>query len=168
MPNQPSYSRAVFCAVPGPSLFDLFFNSRTGYRGAYFEAPETGLEANRLLFNELSPSLVGWVVANHGDVDRDWLVESLAQPTAKAWLVEEPLGLCSECACEWSASYVSELQIANRRWECSNHVHSAWGRQAPKLTKIRFFGGFTNTMHHEWVAEHKLQRANQIWEHGWT
>lgn len=163
-----SYSRAVFCAIAGPSLFDLFFNSPTGYRGAYFVAPEAGLEANRFLFNELSLTLVGWAIAHHTDVDRDWLVESLSQPSAKAWLSEEPLSLCSECTGEWGASYVSELEIANARWECSNHVHAAWGRQAPRLTKVRFFGGFVNSASQEWVAGHKQHRANQIWEHGWT
>jgi len=166
--NDPSYTRAVFCGVAGLNLFDWFFNARTGYRGAFFDSPEAGMQANRMLFDELSPSLVNWATTNHTDAEHDWLVESLSQATAKAWLAEEPLGLCAKCAGEWSASYVSELQIQNSRWECASHVHSAWGRQAPKFSKIRFFGGFINAQHQEWVAGHKVQRANQIWEHGWT
>jgi hypothetical protein len=163
-----SYSRAVFCGVVGPDLFDWFFNARTGYRGAFFDSPEAGVHANRMPINELSPSLVNWAIANHTDTERDWLVESLGQSTAKTWLAEEPLGLCAKCAGEWSASYVSELEIQNSRWECASDVHSAWGRQAPRLPKIRFFGGFINDQYQEWVAGHKAERANQIWEHGWT
>ena len=166
--SDPSYARAVFCAGVGHTLFDLFFNSSTGYRGAYFEAPQTGLKANRLLLSEISPALVQWALAGHGDEDRDWLYESLSQPSAKAWLAEETLHLCSECGGEWSASYSPKLRIENGRWETSKHAHATWGCQAPKLTKLRFFGGFVNETHQEWLAAHKQNRAGQIWEHGWT
>lgn len=163
-----SYSRAVFCVQVGPSLFDSFFNSTSGYRASYFVGPEAGLEANRVLLKELSPTLISWAIRRHSGIDRDWLIESLSLPSAKAWLAEETLSLCSECAGEWSTSYVSELEIANGRWECSDHAHAAWGRQAPRLTKVRIFGGFVNHAHQEWVADHKQKRAQQIWEHGWS
>ena len=166
--GDPSYSRAVFCARVEPALFDLFFNSRTGYRGTYFDAPEVGLNANRLLLDELSPTLVEWAVKHQKDADRNWIVESLSLPSAKAWLAEETLSLCTKCLGEWSSSYVSELKIANARWEVSKHTHAAWGSQAPKLTKLRFFGAFVNAEHQEWVAKHKANRAAQIWEHGWS
>jgi hypothetical protein len=35
-----SYRRACFCLDAGVELFDTFFNSVSGYRGAYFQAPE--------------------------------------------------------------------------------------------------------------------------------
>lgn len=163
-----SYSRATFCAVIGVTLFDAFFNSVSGYRGAYFESPDKGLAANRFLIDEISPALISWALASSPEVDKAWLEESLALPTAKAWLAEDNAAQCAKCAGEWSASYVSELEIANGRWELSPHTHARWGRQAPYFSKIRVFGCFLNDQHHEWVADHKRERAQQISEHGWT
>ena len=163
-----SYSRAVYCAEIEPHLFDAFFNSPLGYRGAYFVSPEAGLAANRLLLNVLTPSLVSWTNQHYDDIDQEWVIESLSLSSAKAWLAEEPLGLCDACAGEWSTSYVSELEIANGRWERSDHAHAVWGRQAPQFRKVRFFGGFVDSAHQEWTAGHKLGRAKHIWEHGWS
>lgn len=163
-----SYSRAAYCVEVAPDLFDTFFNSPLGYRGAYFESPEKGLQANQLLLGALRPSLIGWTLQREPALDQGWLSESLSLPTAKAWLSEVSLGLCDACAGEWSSSYQSDLQIENGRWERSNHVHAAWGRQVPSLRKIRLFGGFVNSQHQEWVADHKRERAEHIWEHGWS
>ena len=162
-----TYVRAVFCGSVSLHLFDWFFNSSTGYRGAFFESPENGSRANRLLVGQLAHSLADWAVAEQRDPDREWVLASLAKPSAKAWLAEHP-GLCAECEGEWSSSYVSELQIENSRWECSSHTHSVWGRQVPRMSKIRVFGGFINAEQHEWVAPHKTARATHIWEHGWS
>lgn len=163
-----SYSRAAFCAVIGTALFDEFFNSASGYRGAYFESPKMGLAANRLLIDALSPDFVSWALASPREADKAWIEESLALPTAKAWLAEDNAAQCAECAGEWSASHVSELEIVNGRWELSSQTHALWGRQAPHFSKIRVFGGFLNEKHHEWAANHKHDRAQQISEHGWT
>ena len=163
-----SYSRAVYTGEIEPALFDAFFNSPLGYRGAYFVSPEAGLKANRLLFDVLTPSLISWTKKHYGNIDEEWLVETLSLSSAKAWLAEAPLTLCSACVGEWSISYRSELEIVNGRWERSQHVHATWGRQAPRLTKVRFFGGFVNLKHREWVADQKLERAEHIWEHGWS
>jgi len=163
-----SYTRADFCLDVGTELFDAFFNTASGYRGAYFEAPEKGEAANRELLSRLSPALVEWAVGRDLTVDRAWLFESLALPTAKVWLGEVAAALCSSCAGGWSVSYVSALHIVNDRWERSTHTHSVWGRQAPESSKLRVFGGFINNRSQEWVADHKRERAHQIWEHGWT
>lgn len=165
--SDPSYSRAVFTATVGPRLFDLFFNSRTGYRGAYYDAPDKGLSANRQLFDELAPVLVEWAAVQHVDANRNSITSSLSLPSAKAWLAEEPLSLCGKCLGEWSNSYVSSLHIVNGRWDISKHAHASWGSQAQELTKIRFFGGFVNANNDEWIAAHKSNRASQLWKHGW-
>lgn len=163
-----SYRRACFCLDAGVEVFDAFFNSVSGYRGAYFQALEVGVAANRRLIDALSPSLVAWAVARDPSTDRAWLIESLSLPTAKAWLAEDAVALCPSCAGGWSASYEAELHILNDRWEHSTHTHAAWGRQAPELSKVRVLGGFVNQSHGEWVADHKRDRARQISEHGWT
>jgi hypothetical protein len=162
-----SYERAVFCGTVEPTLFDWFFNARTGYRGAYYDSPEAGFRFNRTLIDNLAPALAGWAVAQHQENDVDWILRSLAAPSAKAWLAEHP-GLCPACAGEWSPSYVSALHIQNGRWEHAVHTHAEWGRQAPYLTKIRIFGGLINGRSEECVASHKVDRASQIFKHGWS
>lgn len=162
-----SYKRAVFCGAVESCLFDWFFNASTGYRGAYYESPDVGIRANRALLDFLADFLVNWSLIQKLDHDRSWIVASLSKPSAKVWLAEHP-GLCPSCAGEWDSSYISELQILNKRWENSSHVHAEWGRQAPRLTKIRFFGGFIDKDHSEWLADHKNERASHIWEHGWS
>ncbi|WP_457324734.1 hypothetical protein [Roseateles sp. P5_E11] len=163
--TDPSFERAVFCGTVSPSLFDWFFNSRTGYRGAFYESPEAGSKFNRQLISHLASSLADW--AARGGEDRAWVLNSLAAPSAKAWLAEHP-GLCKSCAGEWTSSLATNLQIENGRWECSTHVHAAWGRQAPLLSKVRIFGGLINKCQQEWLAAHKADRAHHIWEHGWS
>jgi hypothetical protein len=124
--------------------------------------------ANRRLIDALSPVLIEWAVARDPSIERAWLIESLSLSTAKAWLAEDTVALCQFCAGGWSASYAAAFQILNDRWEHSAHAHAVWGRQAPELSKVRVFGDFVNRAHAERVADHKRDRARQIWEHGWT
>lgn len=165
--NDPTFKRAVFCGTVDTRLFDWFFNASTGYRGAFFESPECGSRANRMLIDKLAELLVQWALSQRLDNDREWVLASLSKPSAKAWLAEYP-GLCPRCAGEWSNTYVSALRIENSRWETSGHIHSAWGCQAPELSKVRIFGGFIDNGHNEWLAAHKAERAKHIWEHGWS
>ena len=157
----PTFSRAVFCVVVGADLFDRFFNSASGYRGAYFISPEEGTAANRILLDSLAPEFLQFAIGQDPKVDQAWLICSLSKPSAKCWLAEETLHLCSSCVGEWSASYQPKVRIDNSRWE-------GWGGQAPRLTKIRYFGAFVNGANEEWVADHKHGRARQIWGHGWS
>jgi len=161
------FTRAVFCGTVDHKLFDWFFNASTGYRGAFFESPEVGISANRSLIEHLATLLAEWALSQQLEHDRQWILASFSQPSAKAWLAEHP-GLWHLCAGEWSSTYESELLIENTRWETSSHVHSAWGRQAPSFSKIRIFGGFIDAAQNEWVASHKMERAKHIWEHGWS
>jgi hypothetical protein len=124
--------------------------------------------ANRRLIDALSPVLIEWAVARDPSIERAWLIESLSMYKANAWLAEDTVALCQFCAGGWSASYAAAFQILNDRWEHSAHAHAVWGRQAPELSKVRVFGDFVNRAHAERVADHKRDRARQIWEHGWT
>jgi hypothetical protein len=45
--ESPGFARIVSCIHVDGDLFDLFFNSQTGYRGCYFDSPEEGLAATR-------------------------------------------------------------------------------------------------------------------------
>lgn len=156
-----AYKRAVFCGSVSHEIFDWFFNASTGYRGAFFESPDAGSRANRWFVDELADFLTDWVIAQGLDPDRRWVMESLAKPSVKAWLAEYP-DLCEKCTGEWCSSDTSELQIENDRWEHSTHVYSLWGRQAPRLSKIRIFGGFFDAQQNEWLATHKTERQMHL------
>ena len=163
-----SYRRAVYCAEVGEPLFDAFFNSELGYRGQYFASPEKGLEANRLLLDALTDDLLLWTERGCPAADLRAVAESLSLPSAKAWLSEASLKLCDSCMDEWSPPYRPELEIENGRWERCQHVYAEWGRQAPRFKTLRFFGAFVNAEHCEWVPDHKIGRAKDIWARGWS
>ena len=166
--DSPGFARVIYCAEIGHSLFDLFFNSASGYRGAYFESPENGLAANRQLFHAVMEKLLSWSSEHCKDEDSTLIRRSLSASSAKVWVAESTLELCASCSGEWSTSHKSELEIANGRWELENHTHAKWGRQAPRFRKLRIFGGFVNYSNDEYVAPHKVHRANDIWRRGWS
>jgi hypothetical protein len=160
--NAPS---SVALSIPS-SLTGSSMQAR-GIAVHFMKAPDVGTRANRLLLDQLTQLLLNWTLSQQPDCDQSWILRSLSRPSAKAWLAEYP-GLCQSCAGEWDSSCVAELHIQNNRWEHSTHAHAAWGRQAPRLTKIRIFGGFIDEHNNEWIAPHKAERATQICEYGWS
>jgi hypothetical protein len=104
--GDPNFERAVFCGEVSRSLFDWFFNSRTGYRGAFFQSPEAGSRENRLLLDRIAPDLAKQAVTQGLSQDEARILASLRMNSAKLWLAEYP-GLCPSCAGEWSKSYIS-------------------------------------------------------------
>ena len=58
--DKPGYKRTIYCVEVAPQLFDVIFNSQSGYRGAYFQSPERGLSANGLVLSTVTPRLVAW------------------------------------------------------------------------------------------------------------
>ena len=40
------FERFIYCVKVDKELFDLFFNSRAGYRAVYYQSPFEGLRAN--------------------------------------------------------------------------------------------------------------------------
>jgi hypothetical protein len=162
------YKRTIYCVEIGPKLFDLFFNSQSGYRGAYFQSPERGLSANRLLLRTVAPRLVAWTSAHSEGQDPEFAAASLSRASAKAWLAEQTLSLCERCKGEWSPTVRADLEISNGRWECDSHMHAVWGRQAPWFAKVRFIGAFLSETGEEYVASRKKHRARDIWARGWS
>ncbi|HEV8663657.1 MAG TPA: hypothetical protein VGT06_11045 [Candidatus Methylomirabilis sp.] len=53
-----NFKRVAYCIRVRKDLFDLFFNSRTGYRAWYYRSPFEGLRANGVIMRLLSPALV--------------------------------------------------------------------------------------------------------------
>lgn len=163
----PGLRRARFCIQIAPALFDIFFNSESGYRGEYYQSLERGLAANRLLLDALSPRLLEWAQRNCIDQNSDFIAKSLAVNSAKVWLAEyQGSPFCHLCEAEWSAGQVVETTISNGRWELGTHVHAEWGRRAYEFTKIRAFGGYLSKAGEE--SDGKANRAQDIHDTGWS
>src|SRR5688572_238206 len=53
--GQAGFDRPVYCIQVSEKLFDLFFNSVSGYRGSYFRSEFAGLGANKHFIKTLLP-----------------------------------------------------------------------------------------------------------------
>lgn len=150
------------------STFDLFFNSEHGYRGAYFESPHNGLEANDACIRRLTPMLLDWAERNEPSFDRKFARESLASSTAKVWLTEYESHLCEKCEGEWGNPIDELPEILNGRWELVDTPSGHRGCKAPLLSKLRIFGAFLNECYDEFTPARKRHRAQQINGCGWS
>ncbi|WP_193369396.1 hypothetical protein [Pelagibius marinus] len=162
------FSRVVFCIRITCPLFDKFFNSLHGYRGAYYQSPYCGSQANDEFIRRLSPILLKWAESNCDRFRSEFAKESLSSPSAKVWLAEVNKNLCSECEGEWSVPQDDKAEIQNERWEKEETQKAKWGRKAPTGTKLRIFGAFLDEKRNVFIAENKRYRAVEIHEHGWS
>jgi len=162
--DSPGHWRAIYCFRVAAPLFDLFFNSASGYRGAYFASPNGGREANAFILSRLSEPLIASSSLRDGPVT---IRSSLEAASAKMWLAERETACCQHCG-EWQAPGDTAPEIFNGRWEVSEHTYAGYGRKAPNLTLIRVFGGFVNPIGEEYFAPHKRNRAQQLYDWGWS
>lgn len=163
-----NYERAVYCIHMGEKLFDWFFNSKNGYRAAYFRSPFEGLETNQNFIESLTPELIASDKTTP-NFDKKFIEESLKSPSAKAWLAEVGKNLCEHCSGEWNSRQDNnEPEILNNRWENNIGQNAEWGRKAPYLTKIRIIGAFLNDHYDEFIPSSKRFRAKDINEDGWS
>jgi len=52
------YLRYIYCIEVEKKIFDLFFDSRNGYRAWYFRSPYAGLAKNNYFIDLLMPKLI--------------------------------------------------------------------------------------------------------------
>lgn len=161
------FERIIYCVRVDRALFDLFFNSREGYRAAYYRSPFEGLAANSQALEMLTPKLVA-SDASSGQRTQQFIEESLLSPSAKIWLAEPEHGFCSLCSGEWSNPTEHGAEVLNGRWECDPHDNAVKGRKAPYFTKLRIFGAFVNYRFDEVIPERKRFRAQHIHKWGWA
>jgi hypothetical protein len=162
-----SFSRAVYCIQVSELLFDLFFNSKHGYRAWYYRSPHTGVKNNQLFIKSVLPLLLG----SDQTKDSRKTEESLNCYSAKVWLAEKGKEVdkkCSGCTGEWEYPQNNVAEIMNNRWEKAIDLKATCGEKAPYLTKIRIFGAFLNKQNDELIPETKRFRADQIYEFGWS
>jgi len=168
------FQRPVYTVRVTRDMFDQFFNSSYGYRGAYFTSPGAGIDANRLLLSLVSPRLLEHESSAACEIPIELMRESLASSSAKAWLAEHGKEIgprCKGCEGEWSSGPASEsarAEIANGRWEHAGGQKAEWGRKAPFLTKLRFMGAFLDSRLNEFIPWDKRFRALDIHRLGWS
>ena len=161
------FERIIYCVKVDPALFDLFFNSKAGYRATYYRSPYEGLAANAKALEMLTPELVG-SAATKGQRPQHFIEESLLSQSAKLWLAEPERGICELCSGEWSNPTDLEGDIQNGLWERDPHGNAVKGRKAPYFTKLRIFGAFLNQRFDEVIPERKRFRAQHIHKWGWA
>jgi len=162
------FQRVTYCIRVPEDLFDVFFNSPHGYRGAYYRSPGEGIDANNAFIESLVPRLLESSEAGATREELAWISESLLSYSAKAWLAEKGLRLCQKCEGEWSASSDNLPEIINERWEHGESGMQRYGRKAPRFTKIRLFGAFLDDRCNEFVPARKRHRARDIHMWGWS
>lgn len=172
--NDDGFSRAVYCIKISKPLFDLFFNSKHGYRAWYYRSPHDGLSKNADFIKSLLPSLLAsdqMKEAEKNGFSVKKAAESLKSCSAKAWLAEKSKEVdknCTGCAGEWVYPQDNTAEIINDRWDKTTDSKAKCGRKAPYLTKVRIFGAFLNEQYDEFIPEEKRYRAEQINEFGWS
>jgi len=162
------YYRITYCFEISKDLFDLFFNSKNGYRAWYYRSIEQGFEKNSFMIQALTPKLIKYGVEK--SIPENKIKLSLKASSSKVWLAEIGKGIES-CTCygEWKYSQDSKIEIYNDCWEIldiTKYPYSSYGRTAPCLKIIRIFGGFINEEGEE--EDLKPNRSKEIHDWGWT
>ena len=125
------FKRVAYSIDAGAELFDLFFNSWTGYRASFYRGPFEGLKANRVCLDILESTLVNTPCALNAGLSNEFVRESLRSGSAKIWLAErgkETASGCVGCEGEWRAHGAQQAEILNDRWEIAEHYKAKWGR----------------------------------------
>jgi len=165
--------RVAYCIGVENKLFDLFFNSRTGYRAWYYRSPFDGSRVNSSVMELLSPDLMKSPQTQECKLPTDFISESLRSPSSKVWLTEcgkEVCLSCTGCKGEWTSATTGDpkIELLNDRWEENPHYKAKWGRTAPYLTKLRILGAFLDDRLKEFIPADKHFRAEEIHEFGWS
>jgi hypothetical protein len=84
--------RAIIQFKVNRSLYDLFFNSRTGYRAQFWRSPDMGVSANAFLVANLLAEVCDldpWPTRDDWKLTRDLAMRSLLCVGAKVWIAEK-------------------------------------------------------------------------------
>lgn len=169
------FAREIYCIRVPEELFDIFFNSPHGYRGAYFRSPGEGMDANMCFIQTLAPKLIEMSALSTTPSKRESIRESLLSNSAKAWLAENGnhFHSCPKCEGEWGTPQDTSPEIINGRWDLSQESLSQeslskCGNQAPRFTKIRIFGAFLDNRNNEFIPDRKRNRSRDINMYGWS
>lgn len=166
--NEKTARQVVFrCRVVG-RICDLFFNSRDGLRGRYWQSPKIGSDANAALIHALLPKLIaatgemtvhyarGAAEMNEADISK-----SLTATSSKIW------------PCEFDEQGLRSLPIGDRslriaRWITNESRKPTRWRWAPNDRDLEVKGALIDVHGKEHIPESKKDRAEQIYLYGFT
>lgn len=169
--------RAQFRLKVPEYIFDLFFNSPTGYRGNYLDGEKKGEEGNRLIINKMADKLAKFANETPDKKMTDCeITKSLSADSAKIWIDEGGVRRQNPITCleadllvePWYGAAVKYLKHPNDCRDPNGCIKALDGVKAPLGTILTVKGGFIDQSGHEHVPCDKINRSQQINLYGFT
>jgi hypothetical protein len=173
--------RAAWVLEVTPELFDLFFNSSSGYRGQFYLAPQRGLEANRLLIDSLHGRLLASADAGppNPNMTRRQVEASLTSRYAKVWIDEDsstldqtskdPVIIQALEVPKWVTAMKDALSAWRQGKSPDAYVaRSLLGVQAPEGQRLDIRGAWMDRGNTDHVVPSKEDRAEHIHKFGFS
>ena len=149
----------VFTLFIDGESFDSFFNAQCGYRAQYARDADLGLAANGRLMHELMDRLLEQA-ASDSELAALPVQRSLEAASAKIWPMDDDLAFThfrrDLCVPQW-------VRAADR-----GNEDAQMGLVAPEAAILEIKGALLDTYGHEVVPASKIQRRQQIHEHGFS
>jgi hypothetical protein len=172
-------TRAEFSVSVPPDVYDLLFNSSSGYRAQFYIDHRLGVRRNRELLERLSPLLLG-AASKPGGLSPEQVNASLQAVSAKIWINESTSTLDQA-----SLDAESLIAIAVPHWvACAREATSRMkagvqpppstqkallGVQAPEGRDLRVLGAWLDDVTgNELVVSSKRNRAREIRVYGFA
>lgn len=177
------HTRAEFRLSVTLRTYDLFFNSRSGYRAQFYYDQERGMQQNRAILTRLRAVLLDAASAKdrHATFTIAHVERSLDVPSAKIWINEDTSSLDQKSidATALTAINVPHWARAARKAEASirhgftlrpaAQQKALLGVQAPTGTELKVLGAWLDDRSGlEFVAPSKRNRTRQIRVYGFA
>ena len=168
-----------------PKTYDIFFNSKYGYRGQYFLGMKEGKKANRNLIDALKDELIKYTKQNPRNVSENQRVEnSLNMESAKIWIDQASSDLnekqykdiTPDSGIDNRVWHEFALKVAgdNKKHKSSRHKNysrrfkAVLGLRTPVGVKLEIKGAFLDSEGNEVIGKGKYSRAKQIRYYGFS
>jgi hypothetical protein len=169
-PEVKGCERAEFKLKVGKATFDLFFNSRLGYRGLYHQSVSAGESANAELISKTYANLIVHV---EGHAQLAKIERSLSCASAKVWINEggvrkgrTDIAVIEELLVDRWVSAARRFQSEPKRYR--EEIRALDGIRAPTGTILEIKGAFIDRMNGERITEDKKNRSQDIHLYGFT
>lgn len=162
--DRSGFRRALIDLPISSQVFELFFNSRSGYRAQYAHSEANGERYNQFVVRALVPLLLE--AGRFGEVDQELCRASMNGPHTKVWFPKEVT----------SVEYAEELLLLDetirvgrwqKYWKDKPTPRKGLVAPAPINPAILLNGSFVDPKTWE-IWDQKPYRSHQIAERGWT
>jgi hypothetical protein len=153
--------RAIIRFPVERDLYDVFFNSRTGYRAQFWRSPKQGVSANAYLVANLLAELCDmpeWPMRENWTLTREIAMPSLVCTGAKVWVNEA----------DYRVNFIQSRRLIVPQWR--QDTRNIWERCCAPLPDdcwLDLKGCFVEGREVR-SSKDRSERANQIHETGWT